>query len=332
MNLLNFSSILIFVTAAASAAFANPNSCLNAENVKREVQREIWAMNPPPGQEVYTTHAGYQRLKSAVNTCQVDAYRSCYQSLRPSIALGELQSLFRQWRKNRLYKLVDPSGLCYNRAYLLAQEMTERGYSVQLLHIDPAPVLISITRDDQGRPTHVVNYGKHWVVQVNATDANGISKNVVLDPQFAMEPMIRDSYFISVAGQVCKPAPNRNVADCSYQIHVPTYQIYPSYSEGPVLANSCGWSLDVGLKSEIEKAIAVSPSSSFPPSPHPYEYLREVSLKQAWTTWQAFAENDVKMLEQQLLRTQDKNAIQARLNKRKIDLQNIKERRAAIGF
>lgn len=327
---INLFRILFFALAVSSTAFANPNTCRTAETVMGEVQREIWAANPPVGQEVYTTHAGYQRLKIAINNCQADAFRTCYNNLRPSVPLGELKALFQEWRRNRYYKLVDPSGLCYNRAYLLAQEMTERGYSVQLLHIDPAPVLISLTRDEQGRVTHVINYGKHWVVQVNATDANGISKTMVLDPQFAIEPMVRDSYFTSVSGQVCKPAPNRNVADCTYQIHGPTYQIYPSY-DGAVLKNKCGWSLDIDLKNEIERAIAISPAS-FPASPYPYEYIRATSLKHAWNSWQDFAVNDIRIFESQLLTANDKSAIQERLNKHKVDLQNIIDRRAAIGF
>ncbi len=323
--------IILLASFYAGQAFAEPSSCGAAATVKREVQAEIYSANPPVGQEVYTTHAGYQRLKAAINSCQADAYQSCYPNLQSSIALSELRVLFGEWRKNRLYKLVDPSGLCYQRAYLLAQEISERGYAVQLLQIDPAPALVALTRDDEGRVTHQMIYGKHWVVQIPATDANGVTKTMILDPQFAMEPMARDAYFISVAGETCRPGPSTNVADCSYYVFAPTYQIYPSYADGEILKEKCGWSLGTDAQSAIATAIVSSPAS-FSPSPYPYEYVRASFLKQAWTTWEAFASADIRSFEAQLLQASDKNAIQRRLDKRKIDLQNIIDRRAAIGF
>ena len=41
---------------------------------------------------------------------------------------------------------------------------------------------------------------------------------------------------------------------------------------------------------------------------------------------------DVRALERQLLTAPDKSAIQENLNQRRIDLQNVIDRRAAIGF
>lgn len=316
-----FSFALISLSAWASA-FGEPLSCELADQAKATLIEEMRNAQPPIGVELYTTNQNYQQMKRALNQCQDDAFRACYPNLKKSIALSELKTIFKEWRHHRYYKLADPSGLCLNRAYLLAREMTERGYFVEVLQIDPAPSITSITRNDDGQPTNYTYYEKHWAVQITAVDESGSSRVYLLDPQFALTPVLRNDYFTELTGEVCVEGPTTNAADCSFHIFPATHQLYPVADTKPALSESCGWSRTNDYRLEIETALTKMPAA-FLPLPISYQNLRTSLLRSGW-------QRHVDILKWQIANLKENESEKA--EKLKIDLKNVEERRRQIGF
>lgn len=312
----------LFSSSAWASAFGAPISCESADQAKAAFIEEMRSAPPPIGPELYTTNKNYQLMKAALNQCQDDAYRECYPELKKSILLYELQALFKDWRKHRFYKLADPSGLCLNRAYLLARELTERGYFVEVLQIDPAPSITSITRNDDGQPTNYTYYEKHWAVQITAVNDKGSSELYLLDPQFALTPVLRNDYFVELTGEVCVEGPSPNAADCSFHVFPATHQLYPVADIKPALGESCGWSRTDDYRLEIETALAKMPAS-FLPLPISYQNLRTSLLRSGW-------QRQVDILKYRIANLKEVDAEKAA--QLKIDLKNVEERRLKIGY
>lgn len=148
------------------------------------------------------------RLSRLVQKCQIKRAQSCY-GKGQAIDKKTLNQKFNSWKTNKVYRMPYPAVHCYQRAYLLSEQLKKEGYDVSLLQIGTSPTLIAKTLDEEDNLLDIdpIDYnGIHWVVSIKAKDESGKEKKLLLDPQFATRPMEYGEYFIKTIGQECGPS------------------------------------------------------------------------------------------------------------------------------
>jgi hypothetical protein len=90
----------------------------------------------------------------------------------------DLEKLFAQTIQNPLLHMKDPINLCYERAFVLAQELIEKGYRPMLLEMRTLIDRDSFQFEFNGNKR---SFRNHWVVKMDDDKGN----SYLLDPQFA---------------------------------------------------------------------------------------------------------------------------------------------------
>jgi hypothetical protein len=214
-----------------------------------------------------------QKTLNAYNSCQQALYKSCYPNLQ-NIEKQKLDTLFDKWKQNPNYRMYDPAVHCLHRASELSSEVSQLGYKSEILIIR-SPVLLATIQDNNNKPRAIVDYGKmhpdmidtsfHAVVEVSVKLADGKVEKRILDPQFADEPMTRESYIKRLTGQDLSKASSNNLFSVYIEeLPANTNPYNWMLSKGKMqdkdfFNDPCGWHQQTKVRKELQEFL--SPTS-----------------------------------------------------------------------
>lgn len=187
-------------------------------------------------------------LDLLVATCFQKRFEKCYPALKSNIDLGQIKTLFNEWKKDPRFRYPAGAGMCAYRAEALSYHLAELGFKTTTIRIGHSPTLIAMDRDanDLLNGNYDDYHGAHTVVQI-MVNVNDEQIPYLLDPQYMTEPMPRNMYFIKTMGQVCEETENEmDLTNCYFKQKLPN-----SMPDGHDLFNpskmndsavNCGWS------------------------------------------------------------------------------------------
>ena len=170
-------------------------------------------------------------LTAIGRACLENQYKNCYPEslLKDQISLSELNLIFAPLKGDSHYRMRDPAIFCLDRARLLANLLSKKGYKTQIIKIDRAPVLIAPLLDKKDRylDRYLDYHGTHYVVSIKVAPSN---EEYLLDPQFSEAPVPKKEYFVSSIGSNCNEGePTLDTWECNYVRYFPTFE--PNYGE-----------------------------------------------------------------------------------------------------
>jgi hypothetical protein len=184
--------------------------------------------------------------------CHGAAPLSC-KTAKQTIPKNVLNSLYAQWIKNPLYRMKQPGGRCYQRAYLLAKELSQSGFAPKILEIG-APVVLGLELGEDGLPNGKYNpYDEHFVVAIDVESEGGVQR-MILDPQFMNEARPVEDYLRQVTDLSCSETRSSEGASlvalqthqCVFQVHAGNWSLNSNQ-----VPSDCAWDDAEKFRSEI---------------------------------------------------------------------------------
>ena len=204
----------------------SPQASSDSEVISREEQAKL-------------TH----QMRRRIQTCNAPLFSACYPRLEPSISEDNLKNLFSSWLQNPLYRMKDGYGMCAQRAYALARELSDRGYEVKQIEYE-APGIGAWSFNKLGQRAFADKYDNHTVVSIKTRTAQG-TVEMVLDPQFQNTPVEISSYERLITGTECVIAHDDiQIWECVKMIHPANWQSdRRPPSAVTAITDDCGWPL-----------------------------------------------------------------------------------------
>lgn len=212
--------------------------CTQAKELDQSIhinfQKERWKRKP--------------ELDILVATCFQKRFEKCYPALKNNIDLGQIKTLFNEWKKDPRFRYPAGVGMCSYRAEALSYHLAELGFKTTTIRIEHSPTLIAMDRDanDLLNGNYDDYHGAHTLVQIMVS-INGEQVPYLLDPQYMTEPMPRSKYFIKTMGQVCEETESlMDLTSCNFkeepQNNMPDGHDLFNPSKMNDSALNCGWS------------------------------------------------------------------------------------------
>lgn len=193
-----------------------------------------------------------QQYLKLYEVCQADLLKECHPNRNP-IKEADLETLFSQFKKNPVYRMRSPEVHCLNRASLLAKELSEKGYKVNILYLR-SPSIIGFVKDEKGKPISYFEYGagdnistsrgSHYAVSIEVEDSLGRKSEKILDPQFFDEPIDKNKYSQILTGQPIDQTGAGKLYSTTAEYLPPNYDIrmsIPRSMKQLNLNDLCGW-------------------------------------------------------------------------------------------
>lgn len=180
----NLDELLRLESLLKSCLKENLNDCLNLCN--QELGFSI-------GEVLLPTFLEERQLPSWIFVCQTERAQIHSKILEKKCSdktlnrfknVREVKEFFNRALKKKIYRMENPDYFCYERAFLLAHELYQKGFHANLVEYHSSS---SIKVNYNG---HKFNYINHWVVEVEIEGG----EKYILDPQFFDEIQTRKSY------------------------------------------------------------------------------------------------------------------------------------------